>query len=89
MAPSLNKAYVVLATGQLSTIVWHCTRAYRSKLDVVAQRYCDPVALLHTYVLQSSSQSIRVAIECIVRKDSPLVVRYDPECDVSRRHRGI
>lgn len=52
-------------------------RPYRSKLDVVAQRHGNPVALVHAPLLQASGKCVGVAVERLVREDCALVVRDD------------
>ena len=48
---------------------------YRCELDIVAQRYCNSVALPYASLLQTSGECIRVAIEYLICEDRALVVR--------------
>jgi hypothetical protein len=49
--------------------------AYSRELDIIPQRHSNSIALLHTEVLQSPGQLIRVAIKRIICENRSLVMR--------------
>lgn len=80
IAPSLNIAYVAYAyTSALNITCCSPVKPYRSKLDVIAQRYCYPVTLSNADIGQPFCQCIAPSIEISIRQDLLLMPRYNTE----------